>query len=144
MHARTLAVVLLAAWLGLVVNGAAQAADWRNLSADSGTQMYLDEGSITTNGATAEAIVLVNYSSARTLGDDWFAHRSQLIRYKVACSTGETALETWAFRSGELGGGATVWNGKSSSPRLAKPAEGTVESRLLARLCTAPLASLQR
>lgn len=144
MHARTLALVLLATWLGLVINGAARAADWRTLSADAGTQVYLDAGSITTAGPAAEAVVLVSYSTARTLGDDWFPHRSQLIRYKVACSTGETALESWAFKSGELGGGATVWNGEPASPRLAKPAEDTVESRLLARLCSTPLASMQR
>lgn len=144
MGARTLAFVLLATWLGLVINGAAQAADWRNLGAEAGTQVFLDEGSITTAGPGTEAVVLVNFSAVRTLGDDWFAHRSRLIRYKVVCATGETALESWSFKSEEFGGGATVWNGTPATPRLARPAEDTVESRLLARLCSTPLASLQR
>ena len=144
MHARTLAAVLLAAWLGLVLNGGAHAADWRSLSTDEGTQAYIDQGSILVDGSTAEALVLVNYSTARTLGDDWFPHRSQVVRYRVACTTGETALKAWAFRAGELGSGATVWKGAQPSPQLGLPAHDSVESRLVARVCSAPQASLVR
>jgi len=62
----------------------------------------------------------------------------------VACTTGETSLKAWAFKSGELGSGTTVWNGNPTSPQLAKPGKDTVESQLLARVCSAPLASALR
>lgn len=139
MHARILATVLLGAWLGLLANGAAQAADWHSLSADTATQVFVDRSSITTDGATSEALVLVNYSSTHTLGDDWFPHRSQVVRYQLACSTGETALKAWTFKTGELGGGATVWKSAQTAPQLAKPAADTVEGLLLARLCAGPV-----
>lgn len=135
MRSRTLAAILLATWLGLVLNGAAHASDWRSLSVDEATQVYVDEGSVTVDGTTAEALVLVNYSAARTLGDDWFPHRSEVVRYQVACTTGETALKAWAFKAGELGSGATVWKSAQPSAQLAKPAEDSVESQLVARLC---------
>lgn len=139
MHARTLATVLLAAWLGLVVTGAAHAADWRSLSADAATQVFVDQNSVTTEGPTSEAVVLVNYSTTHTLGDDWFPHRSQLVRYKLACDTGEAALKSWAFKTGELGSGATVWKSARTEPQLARPAADTVESLLVAKLCTGPV-----
>ncbi len=144
MRTRTLAAILLAAWLGLVLNGAAHASDWRSLGVDQATQVYVDEASVAIDGKTAEALVLVNYSAARTLGDDWFPHRSEIVRYQVACTTGETALKAWAFKAGELGSGATVWKSAQSSPQLTKPAEDTVESLLVARLCAAPQASALR
>lgn len=144
MRTRTLAAILLAAWLGLVLNGAAHASDWRSLSVNEATQVYVDESSVAVDGRTAEALVLVNYSEARTLGDDWFPHRSEVVRFQVACTTGETALKAWAFKAGELGSGATVWKSAQAAPQLSKPAEDTVESRLVARLCSAPQASASR
>lgn len=139
MRARTLATVLLAAWLGLLFTGAAHAADWRSLSADTATQVFVDRNSVTTEGAVSEAVVLVNYSTPHTLGDDWFPHRSQVVRYKLACDTGEAALKSWAFKTGELGSGATVWKNTQEDPLLAKPAADTVESLLVAKLCTGPV-----
>lgn len=139
MHARILATALLATWFGLVVSGAVQAADWRSLSADTATQVFIDQNSVTTDGATSEALVLVNHSATHTLGDDWFPHRSQVVRYQLACSTGETALKAWAFKAGELGSGATVWKSAQTAPQLAKPAADSVESLLLARLCAGPV-----
>jgi hypothetical protein len=139
MRARTLATVLLAAWSGLLVSGAAHAADWRSLSADTTTQVFVDRSSVTTEGAVSEAVVLVNYSAARTLGDDWFPHRSQVVRYKFACDTGEAALKSWAFKTGELGGGTTVWKSAQENPQLVRPAADTVESLLVAKLCTGPV-----
>lgn len=144
MRTRTLGAILLAAWLGLVLNGSAHASDWRSLSVNDASQVYVDEGSIAVDGKTAEALVLVNYSTARTLGDDWFPHRSEVVRYQVACTTGETALKSWAFKTGELGSGATIWKSAHAAPLLAKPAADTVESRLVAHLCAAPQASVLR
>lgn len=139
MRARTLATVLLTAWVGLVVAGAAHAADWRSLSSDAATQVFVDQNSMTSDGAKSEVVVLVNYSTTRTLGDDWFPHRSQVVRYQLACDTGEAALKSWTFKTGELGSGATVWRSAQTEPLLAHPAADTVESLLVARLCTGPL-----
>lgn len=139
MRARILRSVLLAALLGLVVNGASQAADWRSLSVDNATQVFVDRSSVTSDGVVSEAVVLVNYSTTHTLGDDWFPHRSQVVRYQLACATGEVALKSWAFKTGELGSGATVWNSTLADPLLAKPAAETVASLLVAKLCTGPV-----
>lgn len=144
MRTKTLGTVLLAAWLGLLLSGTAHAADWRSLDSTDTSQVFLDEGSIATVGDQAEAVVLVNYTSARTLGDDWFQHRSQVVRYRVACTTGEAALKAWTFKSGELGSGTTVWKRTQDAPVLATPAPDTVESRLVARLCGSPQASVTR
>ncbi|MEO8039544.1 MAG: surface-adhesin E family protein [Betaproteobacteria bacterium] len=137
MRAKTLGTLLLGAWLALVLIGGAHAADWRTVSADETTQVYLDESSVALHGSAREAVVLVNYPSGRTLGDDWFPHRSEVVRYRLACSTGEAGLKSWAFRTGELGGGETVWKGHQPAPVLSKPADDSVESRLLAQLCSA-------
>jgi hypothetical protein len=121
MRARTLATVLLGAWLGLLATSAVHAADWRSLSADTATQVFVDRNSVTTDGAVSEAVVLVNYSATRTLGDDWFPHRSQVVRYQLACATGEAALKSWAFKTGELGGGTTPRPTRSSPSRRPIP-----------------------
>ena len=136
MRAKFLGALLLGAWLALVLIGSAHAADWRTVSADETTQIYVDASSVALHGAAREAVVLVNYPSGRTLGDDWFPHRSEIVRYRLACSTGEAGLKSWAFKAGELGSGETVWKGNQLAPVLSKPAGDSVEGRLLAQLCT--------
>lgn len=57
----------------------------------------------------------------------------------IACDTGEAALKSWTFKTGVLGSGATVWRSAQTEPQLARPAADTVESRLVAKLCTGPV-----
>ncbi len=143
MQSRLVAAVLLSALVALGAAGAARAADWQTLTADDGTQVYVDADSVATRGSAVEAVVLVNFSTARTLGDDWFPHRSQVLRYRVACSTGTAAATAWSFKSGALGNGDTVWKQRRPDAALVAPAGDSVGGAVLAALCSGPLAELR-
>ena len=143
MSVKTIAISLIGAWLALLVAGSAHSADWRTLSAEEGMQVYLDEGSVRHNGSSTRATVMRNHAFTQTLGDDWYPHRSQVVRYELACDSGKASMKSWAFRAGELGSGATVWEERNSWATPAKAADGTVEKALIARLCDSSLAASQ-
>ncbi len=143
MKTRLVAAALLATFVSLAVAGAARAADWQAITADDGAQVYVDTESLAARGGALEAVVLVNYSTARTLGDDWFPHRSRVLRYRVACTSGTAATTAWSFKSGALGGGETVWKQRRPEAALVAPAADTVDGAVLAALCSGPLAQLR-
>lgn len=143
MNVKTIAISLIGAWLALLVAGSVHAADWRTLSAEDGMQVYLDEGSIKRNGASTRVTVLRNHALTQTLGDDWYPHRSQVVRYELACDSGKASMKSWAFRAGELGSGATVWEQRNVWSTPAKASASTVEHALIARLCDSSLAASQ-
>lgn len=143
MQSRLVATILLSAFVALATAGAARAADWQTITADDGAQVYVDADSVAARGSAVEAVVLVNYSAARTLGDDWFPHRSQVLRYRVACASGTAAPTAWSFKAGALGTGETVWKQRRPDAALVAPAADTVGGAVLAALCSGPLAQLR-
>jgi hypothetical protein len=143
MQIRLVAAVLLATFVGLATSGAARAADWQAITADDGAQVYVDTDSVAARGTALEAVVLSNYFTACTLGDDWFPHRSRVLRYPVACASGTAATTAWSFKSGALGGGETVWTQRRPGAALVAPAADTVDGAVLAALCSGPLARLR-
>lgn len=119
--------------------GAAQAApDWRTLTQDATTQTWVDGDSIAHSGPMLEVLVLVNFAATRTVGDDWYPHRSRLVRYRIACDTGEAVASAWTFRAGELGTGASVWRVRDPSASPTAIAGGTLEDDLVKALCPYP------
>ena len=143
MNVKTIAVSLIGAWLALLVAGSAHAAEWRTLSDEDGMQVYLDEGSVKHHGSSTRVTVMRNHALTQTLGDDWYLHRSQMVRYELACDSGKASMKSWAFRAGELGSGATVWEERNQWAMPAKAADGTLEHALIARLCDSSLAASQ-
>lgn len=143
MDVKTIAVALIGGWLALLVAGSAHSADWRTLSGEDGMQVYLDEASVVRKGPVTRATIMRNHSLTQTLGDDWYPHRSQVVRYELVCSSRSASIKSWAFRAGELGSGSTVWEQRNPWATPARVADGTTEQALVSRLCDAPLASAQ-
>jgi hypothetical protein len=130
-----IATALTAASVTLAAGGLAHAAEWATVAADADETVFVDLESLAVAGSSIEAQVLHNFTRIRTLGDDWYEHRSRVMRYRVSCESGRLGFVSFEMMSGELGSGSTVFAGTTSG-ELFDAADDTMDGRLVYRLCT--------
>ena len=98
------AVLLLAAT-------SAFAGEWTLVAGNKDEIVFVDRTSIRQDGDLKKARVLHSYSKVRTIGDEAFPHKSEILLYAVRCEDRSLGFEQWTMTSGEIGSGATVWTG---------------------------------
>lgn len=129
------AAILAAASLALATGNLAHAAEWETVAAQGDETVFVDMQSLAIAGSMIEARVLHNYRNARSLGDDWYEHRSRIMSYRVACDSGRLGFVALEMKSGELGSGDTVFEGMTSG-ELFDAEKGAADGRLVYRRCT--------
>lgn len=71
----------------------------------------MDRASIQQDGNLKKARVLHSYSKIRTVGDEAFPHKSEILLYAVRCEDRSLGFEQWIMTAGEIGSGETIWTG---------------------------------
>lgn len=113
----------------------AQAADWQVVSPGEDESVFVDSDSVHSDGGLKKAWVLRNYSQVKTLGDDAFPHKSEMILYAFRCEAGEAGYAQWSFHSGELGSGRTVWADNVAHVSMIDASFDPALNRVFERVC---------
>lgn len=113
----------------------AEAAHWPAVSPVTDETVFKDSDSIRTDGAHTKAWVLRNYSRVKTLGDNGFPHKSELIVYAFRCEAGDAGYAQWRFHSGELASGRTAWADKVGRIGMIAASTDPALTRALGRVC---------
>jgi hypothetical protein len=94
------------------------AAEWSLVAGSKDEIVFVDRTSIRQDGELKKARVLHSYSTVRTVGDDAFPHKSEILLYAVRCEDRSLGFEQWTMTAGEIGSGATIWTGHVAGPAL--------------------------
>lgn len=127
------AAFVLAAVLGLA--GPAVAADWSMVSPGQEETVMVDRASIHQDGPVTKAWVMHSYSEVKTIGDTAFPHRSRVVLYEFQCNLNQLGFAQWSMKSGELGGGATVWADHVNGVSFYQAALDPVSTKLVTAVC---------
>ena len=93
-------------------------AEWSLVAGSKDEIVFVDRTSIHQDGELKKARVLHSYSKVRTVGDEAFPHKSEILLYSVRCEDRSLGFEQWTMTAGEIGSGATIWTGHVSGPTL--------------------------
>ena len=96
-----LAVLLLAV-------SPAFAGEWSLVAGNKDEIVFVDRTSIQQHGDITKARVLHSYSKVRTIGDEAFPHKSEILLYAVRCEDRSLGFEQWTMTAGDIGSGATI------------------------------------
>jgi hypothetical protein len=102
----------------LLAASPAFAAEWSLVAGSKDEIVFVDRASIRQDGELKKARVLHSYSTVRTVGDDAFPHKSEILLYAVRCEDRSIGFEQWTMTAGEIGSGATIWTGEVAGPTL--------------------------
>ena len=102
----------------LLAASPAFAAEWSLVAGSKDEIVFVDRASIRQDGELKKARVLHSYSTVRTVGDDAFPHKSEILLYAVRCEDRSIGFEQWTMTAGEIGSGATIWTGHVAGPTL--------------------------
>ena len=102
----------------LLAASPAFAAEWSLVAGSKDEIVFVDRASIRQDGELKKARVLHSYSTVRTVGDDAFPHKSEILLYAVRCEDRSLGFEQWTMTAGEIGSGATIWSGHVAGPTL--------------------------
>jgi len=102
----------------LLAASPAFAAEWSLVAGSKDEIVFVDRASIRQDGELKKARVLHSYSTVRTVGDDAFPHKSEILLYAVRCEDRSLGFEQWTMTAGEIGSGATIWTGHVAGPTL--------------------------
>lgn len=102
----------------LLASSTTFAAEWTLIAGNKDEIVFVDRSSIHEDGGLKKARVLHSYSKVRTIGDEAFPHKSEILLYSVRCEDRSLGFENWTMTAGEIGSGATVWAGNVSGPTL--------------------------
>jgi hypothetical protein len=127
-----------ARWIvaGLLLLGtSAFAGEWSLISQDPREIVFVDRSSIHADGDMKKARVLRSFRTVHTIGDDAYAHKSEILLYAIRCEDQSLGFEQWTMTAGEIGTGATVWSGQVDTPsRYKDPGDPAVVS-MIATVC---------
>ncbi len=127
-----IAAVLATAALGS--SGAALSAEWESVTRAADETVFLDLDSLRIAGPQIEAKVIHNYVQARSLGDDWYQHRSRVMTYRFDCAAEMLGFTGFEMKSGELGSGETVFGGATGGDLFPASADAQ-DAKLIAKVC---------
>ena len=102
----------------LLVATSALAEEWNLVAGNKDEIVFVDRASIQQDGNLKKARVLHSYSKVRTVGDEAFPHKSEILLYSVRCEDRSLGFEQWTMTAGEIGSGATIWTGHVAGPTL--------------------------
>jgi hypothetical protein len=102
----------------LLAASPAFAAEWSLVAGSKDEIVFVDRASIRQDGELKKARVLHSYSTVRTVGDEAFPHKSEILLYAVRCEDRSLGFEQWTMTAGEIGSGATIWTGHVAGPTL--------------------------
>jgi len=118
----------------LFVAATATAAQWDSVVRNADEALYVDLDSLRMVGGHVEAQALHSYSTARTLGQDWYAHRSRVMTYRFDCNGEMLGFTAFEMRSGELGSGETVFAG-STGGSMFPAASDPMDREFMGKVC---------
>jgi len=122
------AAVLLAASLAF-------AGEWSLVADNKDEIVFVDRGSIRQEGDLKKARVLHSYSKVRTIGDEAFPHKSEILLYAVRCEDRSLGFEQWTMTAGEIGSGETVWTGHVVGPSLYQDPHNPIVAGIIDSTC---------
>jgi hypothetical protein len=102
----------------LLAASPAFAVEWSLVAGSKDEIVFVDRASIRQDGELKKARVLHSYSTVRTVGDEAFPHKSEILLYAVRCEDRSLGFEQWTMTAGEIGSGATIWTGHVAGPTL--------------------------
>ncbi len=82
-----------------------------------------------------KARVLHSYSKVRTVGDEAFPHKSEILLYAVRCEDLSLGFEQWTMTAGEIGSGATIWTGNVAGPTLYQDPHNPIVAGMIDSVC---------
>lgn len=113
----------------------ATATQWESVVRNADEALYVDLDSLRMVDGHVEAQALHTYSKARTLGQDWYAHRSRVMTYRFDCNGEKLAFTAFEMRSGELGSGETVIAGTTGG-YMFPAASDPLDDKLMGKVCS--------
>jgi len=122
------AAVLLAA-------GSAFAGEWSLVAGNKDEIVFVDRTSIQQDGDLKRVRVLHSYSKVRTIGDEAFPHKSEILLYAVRCEDRSLGFEQWTMTAGEIGSGETVWTGHVTGPSLYQDPRNPIVVSMIDSVC---------
>jgi hypothetical protein len=122
------AAVLLAAC-------SAFAEEWSLVAGNNDEIVFVDRTSILQDGDLKKARVLHSYSTVRTIGDEAFPHKSEILLYTVRCEDRSLGFEQWTMTAGEIGSGATIWTGHVEGPTLYQDPHNPIVAGIIDSTC---------
>ena len=111
------------------------AGEWSLVARDKDEIVFVDQTSIRQYGDLKRARVLHSYSNARTVGDEAFPHKSEILLYAVRCEDRSLGFENWTMTAGEIGSGATIWSGHVSGPTLYQDPHNPIVAGIIDTTC---------
>jgi hypothetical protein len=122
------AAVLLAA-------SSAFAGEWSLVAGNKDEIVFVDRTSIRQEGDLKKARVLHSYNKVRTIGDEAFPHKSEILLYAVRCEDRSLGFEQWTMTAGEIGSGETVWTGHVVGPSLYQDPRDPIVAGIIDSTC---------
>lgn len=119
----------------LSLTSTATAAQWESVVRNADEALYVDLDSLRMVDGHVEAQALHTYAKSRTLGQDWYAHRSRVMTYRFDCNGEKLAFTAFDLRSGELGSGETVIAGTTGG-HMFPAASDPLDGKLMGKVCS--------
>ena len=123
-----IAIVLLAA-------SSAFAGEWSLVAENQDEIVFVDRSSIQQDGDLKKARVLHSYGKVRTVGDEAFPHKSEILLYAVRCEDRSLGFEQWTMTAGEIGSGETIWTGNVVGPTLYQDPHNPIVISMIDSVC---------
>jgi hypothetical protein len=115
------------------------------VAGNASEQTFIDRDSFLAENPTVATVqVLENFSSAQTLGDPVYPHRSRYTTLAVDCVKATVAYDAWSLKAGHLGSGETVWADAMQGGRgFFRPQPGSGYDRVVQSVCNGTVAQLR-
>ncbi len=121
--------------LAMLAASPAFAGEWSLVAANKDEIVFVDRTSIQQDGDLKKARVLHSYSKVRTVGDEAFPHKSEILLYAVRCEDRSLGFEQWTMTAGEIGSGVTVWTGHVVGPSLYQDPNDPIFVSMIDSVC---------
>lgn len=119
----------------LLASTSAFAGEWSLVAGNKDEIVFVDRGSIQQDGDLKKARVLHSYSKVRTVGDEAFPHKSEILLYAVRCEDRSLGFEQWIMTAGEIGSGETIWSGHVAGRTLYQDPHNPIVVSMIDSVC---------
>ncbi len=119
----------------LLAATSALAEEWSLVAGSKDEIVFVDRASIQQDGNLKKARVLHSYSKMRTVGDEAFPHKSEILLYAVRCEDRSLGFEQWIMTAGEIGSGETIWTGHVVGPTFYQDPHNPIVAGIIDSTC---------
>ena len=121
---------------------AATAGTWTQIEANADETVFVDASSIKVVGDDVEVRVLRTYVNTQLnlLDGEWYAFRSQVATYAIACKQGKLGYIDWVLHHGAQGKGRVLHKGKVVGVLEGDTPASQGEKVLVANVCNSDVA----